>query len=102
MAEHWLLLALLIVTTVVLRASGPLALGGRDLPRWLIAMVTLTAPALLAALVITNTFRDGAELAIDERLAGVAAAGGALALRSSIVVAVILAAAVTAVLRALV
>ena len=44
-------------------------------------MIALLAPALLAALVITETFgTDDSELVLDERALGVAAAGGALAL----------------------
>ena len=41
------------------------------------AVIALIAPALLAALVATETFGgEGCELTVDERALGVAAAGG--------------------------
>jgi branched-subunit amino acid transport protein len=102
LAEAWAVVGLLIVTTAVIRASGPVLLGGRDLPARAAAVIALTAPALLAALVVTETFRgDGSELVIDERALGVGAAGVVLALRGSILVAGGVAMAVTAGARAL-
>ena len=66
------------------------------------AVIGLTAPALLAALVMTETFRGGSgELVVDERVLGVAGAGVVLAFRGSILVAGIVAMAVTAGARAL-
>ena len=65
-------------------------------------MVALAAPALLAALVITQTLtEDSGDLVIDERAAGVAAAGAVMAWRDSIVLAGAIAMGVTAGLRAL-
>ena len=102
MADVWLLVGLLIVTTAVIRASGPVLLGGRDLPPRLGAVIALMAPALLAALVATETFAgEGSDLTVDERALGVAAAGGALAMRGGILVAMVVAMAVTAGARAL-
>lgn len=102
MADVWLLVGLLIVTTAIIRASGPVLLGGRELPPRVGAVIALTAPALLAALVATETFGgEGSELTVDERALGVAAAGGALALRGGILVAMVAAMAVTAGSRAL-
>ncbi len=102
MADGWALVGLLIVTTAVIRASGPVLLGGRELPVRAAAVIALTAPALLAALVMTETFRGGSgELVVDERVLGVAGAGVVLAFRGSILVAGIVAMAVTAGARAL-
>ena len=102
MAEEWALVAWLLVTTAVIRASGPVALGGRELPARATGMIALLAPALLAALVVTETFRgEGSELTLDERALGVAGAGAVLALRGSILVALAVAMAVTAAARAL-
>ena len=39
------------ITTAAVKAIGPIALGGRDLPAWFSSVVVLLAPALLAALV---------------------------------------------------
>jgi branched-subunit amino acid transport protein len=86
--------------TVGLKASGPLLAAGRELPERLSGVVGLLAPALLAALVVTQTVGGDMELVVDERLAGLAVAGGAIALRAPILVVVVLAAATAAGLRA--
>ncbi len=102
MADAWLLFACLVVSTALIRAAGPVALGGRELPDRAAGVIALLAPALLAALVVTESFRgEGGELTLDARVLGVTAAGMALALRSSIVVAMAVAMAVTAGVRAL-
>jgi len=100
MTEVWVTIFALAVATAVIRAAGPVALGGRDLPAPVQAVVALLAPALLAALVVTETFGDSGELVIDESAAGVAAAGAVLALRGPLLVAITVAAVVTAGLRA--
>ena len=101
MAEGWVLVAWLVVTTALIRASGPVALGGRELPERATAVIALIAPAILAALVVTETFGgEGSELTLDERALGVAAAGGALALRAPLLLVLIVAMAVTAGARA--
>ena len=63
-------------------------------------VIGLLAPALLAALVVVDTFADGKSLVIDARAAGLAAAAIAVALRAPIIVVILLAAAVTALVRA--
>lgn len=89
------------VATAVLKAIGPIALGGRELPLWVTSVIVLLAPALLAALVFTQAFADGKDLAVGAETAGVVA-GGLVAWRSgSIVACVIVAAVLTAGLRAL-
>ncbi len=89
------------LVTFAIKAVGPVALGGRELPGWFIGVVGLLAPALLAALVATQALADGERLAVGADTAGVAA-GGLVAWRTgSIVACVIVAAAVTAGLRAL-
>ena len=62
------------------------------------AMVTC---ALLAALVVTQTFAEGTALVIDARLVAVAVAALALWLRAPFIVVVILGAAAAAAVRAL-
>ena len=62
-------------------------------------MLALLTPALLAALVVTGTFGEGGHLTIDEKDLGVGAAAVALALRAPVLLAVVLAALVTALAR---
>jgi branched-subunit amino acid transport protein len=95
------LIAGLAIVTAAIKAAGPIVLGGRQLPAQFLGVITLLAPALLAALVVTATLADGKDLAVGEHTVGVAA-GGAVAWRTgSIIWCVIVAAAVTAGLRAL-
>ena len=102
MADAWVLVAALIVTTVLIRASGPVLLGGRELPPRANAVIGLLAPALLAALVVTETFRsDDGELIVDERALGIAGAGVVLLLRGPMLLALAVAMALTAGARAL-
>jgi branched-subunit amino acid transport protein len=88
------------VVTFVIKAFGPVAMGGRGLPRWFASVVTLMAPALLAALIATQALANGDEWAIGADTAGTAVAGIALWRGVSIVVAVVVAAGVAAALRA--
>jgi branched-subunit amino acid transport protein len=81
--------------TVLIKGLAPAALGGRALPRRLTGVMALLGPALLAALIVTNTFASGRDLTVDPRAAGLAAALVAVALRAPVLV-VILAAAITA------
>ena len=101
MSGVWVAVALVGVATVAFKAAGPVALGGRALPTRLGGTVELLAPAVLTALVATQVVSDGEHLVVDERLAGVAAAALALAVRAPVLVVVITAAVVTALLRAL-
>jgi branched-subunit amino acid transport protein len=89
------------VVTAAIKAAGPVALGGRDLPEWSTRVIVLLAPALLAALVATAALADGDELALGAETAGVGAAGLVVWRTGSIVACVAVAAAVTAGLRAL-
>jgi branched-subunit amino acid transport protein len=101
MSTVWVTIALLTIGTVAIKAVGPVALGGRDLPPRLGGVVARLAPALLSALVVVETFGRDHALGINESAAGLLAAGLALAARLPMVVAVIIAAAVTAGLRAI-
>ena len=87
--------------TAAIKAAGPIALGGRELPRWFTGIVVLMAPALLAALVATQILADGQRLAVGADTVGVVA-GGLVAWRTgSIIACVVVAAATTALLRLL-
>jgi branched-subunit amino acid transport protein len=87
--------------TAAIKAVGPIALGGRELPTWFTSVVILLSPALLAALVATQVFAEGERLALEADTGGVAAGGLAYWRSESIVACVVVAAAVTAALRAL-
>ena len=64
------------------------------------SVVELLAPALLAALVVTQVFASEQKLVLDARAAGLAAAAAALLLRAPILVVIVTAAAATAFVRA--
>lgn len=101
MSAVWTTIAALAITTAMIKASGPLVFGGRPLPRAALRVIPLLAAALLAALVVTQTFSEDRELVVDARAAGLAAAAGALALRRSLVVTMVSAAVATALVRVL-
>ena len=101
MSDVWLAIVVVGVATVLLKSAGPVLLGGRDLPPRVNALVVLLAPAVLAALVVTQVVAGDRELVFDARLIGLGAAVVAIALRAPLVVVVVIAAAATAVTRAL-
>jgi branched-subunit amino acid transport protein len=86
-------------TTFILKALGPMVLGGRELPAWFTNLVTLLAPALLAALVATQVFADGSRLQVGAHTVGVGVAGLVAWRTHSFLACVVTAAVVTAVLR---
>jgi len=89
------------IVTAAIKSAGPIVLGGRELPARFLGVVSLLAPALLAALVVTQTLADGKELAVGDQTAGVLAGGLVVWRTGSIIACVLVAAAVTAGLRAL-
>jgi len=99
--EVWLTIGVLAVVTALIKAAGPLAVGGRELPARVTAVIALAAPALLAALVVQETFSDEGELVVDARAAGMAGAAVALLARLPLMAVVTVAAVVTAGVRAL-
>jgi hypothetical protein len=100
MTDAWILVVAVGLATVGLKAAGPVILGGRQLPAPVLGVVGLMAPALLAALIATNTLASGQQLVVDARLLGVAAAGVAVLLRAPVIAVVGVAAIVTALVRA--
>jgi uncharacterized membrane protein len=97
----WVTIAALALATALLKLAGPLLLGGRSLPGGALGVIELLASALLAALVVTETFGNGRSLTLDARALGVVFAAAALARRVPVIVAVVGAAVVTALARAL-
>ncbi len=95
----WIVIAVVGAATMAFKASGPVLLGRRELPPRVSSVVEVLAPAMLAALVVTQTVGGDRELVLDERLFGVAAGGVALWLRAPLVVVMIVAALVAALVR---
>ena len=95
----WIVVAVVGVATIAFKAAGPVVIGRRELPPRARSLVELLAPVMLIALVVTQTFGGDQEIEIDARVAGVGAAVVALAFRAHIIVAMAIAALVTALLR---
>ena len=100
MSTVWIVVVVAGAATLMLKAVGPVLLGGRELPAPVSNVLSLLAPALLAALVATQLLGGDREIVLDERLVGLAAAVAGLALRAPILVVVVGAAAATALARA--
>jgi branched-subunit amino acid transport protein len=87
--------------TVLLKAVGPVGVAGRRLPARVDGLLAMVAPAILAALVVSETFASGRSLVLDARVAGVAAGAVAVALRAPHWLVVVAGAAATALVRLL-
>jgi branched-subunit amino acid transport protein len=98
-SSTWLVVLIVGAGTVVCKAAGPVLLGGRTLPPQLAGIVDMLAPALLAALVVTQAVGGDRKLVLDERLFGIAAAIVAIRLRAPLLVIIAVAAGVTAFVR---
>jgi branched-subunit amino acid transport protein len=97
----WVVVILVGAATVIFKAAGPVLLGGRDLHPRVRGVVAMLAPALLAALVVTQAVAGDRRLVLDARLLGLAGAVVALRLRAPVLLVVVVAAALTAAARAL-
>ena len=67
MSSAWTAVAIVGVGTIALKSTGPVLLGGRELPARLMGLLSVLAPALLAALVVTQAFASGRHLVLDPR-----------------------------------
>lgn len=101
MTTVWITIAALAVGTFAAKATGTLALGHRDLPPRALNVTALLAPALLAGLVIYETFGSDDGLTVDARAAGLAAAILAILAKAPMIVVMLLAAGVAAGFRAI-
>ena len=95
----WLVVAVVGAATIAFKASGPVLLGGRTLPPRVADVVDVLAPAMLAALVVTQTVGGDREIVVDERLLGVAAGAVAILLRAPLIVVMTVAAVTAATVR---
>jgi uncharacterized membrane protein len=69
-SDAWLTVIAVGAGTIVLKAIGPVLVSGRQLHPRLNDLLELVAPAILAALVVTEAFGSGRSLVLDARVAG--------------------------------
>jgi uncharacterized membrane protein len=98
-SESWIVVLAVGLGTVLIKGAGPVLLGGRPLPPRVASVVSLLAPALLAALVATAALSTGQSIVVDARVVGVGAAALAILLRAPVLLVVIVAAAAAGVVR---
>jgi branched chain amino acid efflux pump len=99
MSATWVTVLVTGVGTVVLKAVGPVGVAGRELPPRVASLLSMVGPAILAALVVTETFAHGRSLVVDARIAGVAAGAVAIYLRAPLWAVVIAGGVATALVR---
>jgi branched chain amino acid efflux pump len=95
----WLSILSVSIANWLMKAGGPLVLGRRELPAPLVRVTQLTAPALLAGLIVTDL---GSRTVDWTQLAGVGTAAALNLLRLPLLPAVGAGIGATAVLRLLV
>ena len=83
------------------KVVGLVVIGGRTLPAVVTRCLALIPAAMVAALVVKDTFSIGDELQLDARAAGLAAAVIAAWRKAPLLVVILAGAGVTAALRAL-
>jgi branched-subunit amino acid transport protein len=99
MSAAWIAVLTVGAGTVLLKAVGPVVVSGRRLPARATELLEMVAPAILAALVVTETFASGRSLVLDARLAGAAAGLVAVLLRAPLWAVVIVGVLATALVR---
>ncbi|WP_327635952.1 AzlD domain-containing protein [Kribbella sp. NBC_00482] len=92
----YLCVLIVSVSNWLMKAAGPLVLGKRDLPPALVRVTQLTAPALLAGLIVTDL---GGRTLDWTQLIGVGVAGVLHLVRVPMVVAAAAGVATTALVR---
>ena len=92
MSDAWIVVTVVGAATIASKAAGPVLVGRRQLPPRLQACVDLLAPVMLMALVVTQTFAGDEEIRVGAALI-------AIALRAPVIVAMAVAALVTALVR---
>jgi branched-subunit amino acid transport protein len=97
----WLSVLAVTVATWAMKASGPLALGDRQLPRIAVNITTLMAPVLLAGLILVDLGGEGWNDLDWDQVLGVGVAGLARTLKAPMLLAVVCGIAATALLRLL-
>jgi branched-subunit amino acid transport protein len=96
----WTLVLLLAAGAYVFKVLGLVVIGDRRLPAVLERCLALIPAALIAALVVKDTFSVGQHLQLDARAAGVGAAVVAAWRKAPLIGVIVIGAAVTAAVRA--
>jgi branched-subunit amino acid transport protein len=96
----WGAILLLAGLAYAFKAVGLVGLDRVELPDWFARITGLLPPALLAALVVVQTFATDTHLTLDARAAGLAAGCVAVAAKAPFLVVVVAAAGTAALLRA--
>jgi branched-subunit amino acid transport protein len=96
----WTLVLALAAWAFACKALGLIVIGDRTLPPVVERCLMLIPAALVAALVVKDTFADGQRLVLDARAAGVGVAVIAASRKAPLIVVIVAAAAVTASIRA--
>ncbi len=99
MTAAWAAILAVGAGTVVLKAVGPVVVSGRRLPPRATELLEMVAPAILAALVVTETFASGRSLVLDARLASAGAGLVAVLLRAPLWLVIIVGLVATALVR---
>ena len=96
----WAFVFSLAATAYGFKVLGLVLVGDRKLPAMLDRCLALIPAALIAALVMKDTFSVGQHLQIDARAAGVGAAVIAAWHKAPLILVIVIGAAVTAAIRA--
>ncbi len=76
MTAAWAAILAVGAGTVVLKAVGPVVVSGRRLPPHATELLEMVAPAILAALVVTETFASGRSRAARQLKRAKSSSGG--------------------------
>jgi branched-subunit amino acid transport protein len=96
----WTLVFVLAAGAYCFKLVGYLALGQRQLPAPVERCLALIPAALITALIVKDTFTTGQQIHLDARVLGVGAAVIAVRRRAPFAVVIVIAAGVTAAVRA--
>jgi len=97
----WTFVLVLSATAYAFKVLGLVVVGDRTLPPVLDRCLALIPAALVAAIVVKDTFSAGQHLHLDERALGVGVAMVAAWRKLPLIVVIVLGAATTALVRAL-
>ena len=101
MSAAWVAVIAVGAGTVLLKAVGPVGVSGRRLPARVNELLEMVAPAILAALVVSEAFASGRSLVLDARVAALGAGVITARLRAPLWVVVLAGGAATALVRLL-
>ncbi len=97
----WTFVFVLAASAYFFKVLGLVVIGDRELPAMLTRCLALIPAALIAAIVVHDTFSAGQELVLDARVLGVGAAALAAWRRVPLIGVIVIGAAVTALVRAI-